>query len=521
MQTEVLIVGAGPTGLALACQLIRHGIDFIIIDRNASTTEYSKAIGVHARTLEIYEQIGLANSLIAAGTKAEKVRLVEGGKIRGEIFLGKIGEGMSPYPFLLLVEQGRHERIVHDHMVASGTQVKWQTELTGFEQDNSGVSATVRASDGSTETIEAEFLIGCDGAGSLVRHSLGLGFGGSTFERHFYVADVEIVSLFSHDSLYICLSEHSITAFFPLRGSDRNFRIVGTFPEGHDKDPAEALYEEIENQISADTELELDITKVNWFSVYKVHSRHVERFSSGRCFLAGDSAHIHTPAGAQGMNTGIQDGYNLAWKLAAVLRQNADQTLLDTYNDERLPNAKRLLRTTDRLFNFGASDDVLLGFIRTKVFPYVADYLINLGVVQRAIFPLVSQIGIDYRESSLSRGSQEFLYKAGDRMPYFEVEGNSIYDMLREPRFHIVVFHDGLRTKYEFGNDFADVADLHLVHLYPEASEVFGAAHDLTLVIRPDNYIGMIDAGAEIANIRNYFAAIFPSIDSTLSDKVN
>lgn len=521
MQTEVLIVGAGPTGLALACQLMRYGIDFVIVDKNQSTTEYSKAIGVHARTLEIYEQIGLADPLIAAGTKAEKVRLIEGGKIRGEVYLGKIGEGMSPYPFLLLVEQGKHERIVYDHIAANGRRVRWATELTGFEESDKGISATVRSADGTAETIEAKYLVGCDGSGSFVRHSLGLGFGGSTFERHFYVADVEIVSQFSHDSLYICLSEHSITAFFPMRGSDRNFRIVGTFPEGHDKDPSEVLYEEIEKQISTDTELELDITNVNWFSVYKVHSRHVERFSSGRCFLAGDSAHIHTPAGAQGMNTGIQDGYNLAWKLAAVLRQNADQKMLETYNDERLANAKRLLRTTDRLFNLGASDDVLLGFFRTKIFPYVADYLINLDVVQRAIFPIVSQIGINYRESRLSRGNDGFEYKPGDRMPYFEVEGVSIFDMLREPNFHIVVLHDGRRNASEFGNEFAGLADLHLVHLYPEAAEVFGATDDLTLVIRPDNYIGMIAAGVDMSDVREYFASIFPIDGPTLSESAD
>lgn len=514
MQTEVLIVGAGPTGLALACQLIRFGIDFVIIDKNASTTEHSKAIGVHARTLEIYEQIGLADQLIAAGAKAEMVRLIEGGKIRGEVYLGKIGEGMSPYPFLLLVEQGKHERIVYDHIVANGGEVKWETELTGFEQSDDSISATIRSSDGALQTIEAKYLVGCDGAGSFVRNSLGLGFGGSTFERHFYVADVEIVSQFSHDSLYICLSEHTITAFFPMRGSDRNFRIVGTFPEGHDKDPAEVLYEEIEKQISADTELELDITKVNWFSVYKVHSRHVERFSSGRCFLAGDSAHIHTPAGAQGMNTGIQDSYNLAWKLAAVLRQNADETLLETYDAERLANAKRLLRTTDRMFNLGASDDILLGFFRTKIFPHVADFLINLDVVQRAIFPLVSQIGINYRESELSRGSRDFEYKPGDRMPYFEVEGESIFDILREPKFHILVFHDGRRMISEFGNEFASIADLHLLHLHLEAAHVFGAAEDFTLVVRPDNYIGMIAPGADMSDVREYFASVFPEYGS-------
>jgi len=505
MNTQVLIVGAGPTGLALAVQLIRHNIDFVVIDTKDTTTPFSRAIGVQARTLEIYDQIGIAGELVTRGWIADKVRLVEGGEIRGEVFLQDIGKGMSPFPFLLIVEQGKHEELLYDFIKKNGRDIRWQTELESFSQDENGVTANVKTA-GGTETIEAQFLVGCDGAHSQVRHALGLTFGGGTFERLFYVADVEMDWTFDHDALHVCLAKNTITAFFPLRGDNR-WRIVGTFPEGHEADEASILYDEIERRIVADTELKLDITSVNWFSVYKVHSRHVNRFSQGRCFLAGDSAHIHTPAGAQGMNTGIQDGYNLAWKLREVLNGDADAALLDTYNEERLPNAHRLLQTTDRIFQLGASDDWFAVFVRTKIVPYIANFALNLDVVKNTIFPLVSQIGINYRGSSLSDGAA-LKVKAGDRMPYFQVEGNNIYDLLREPKFHFLVFTDGSIPVSEITGDLDGRFDFHSFPLYPNIAEIFGVSETFTVVLRPDNYIGYIAAGYSIEAVKKYLTRV-------------
>lgn len=505
MNTQVLIVGAGPTGLALAVQLIRHNIDFVVIDTKDTTTPFSRAIGVQARTLEIYDQIGIAGELVTRGWIADKVRLVEGGEIRGEVFLQDIGKGMSPFPFLLIVEQGKHEELLYDFIKKNGRDIRWRTELESFSQDENGVTANVKTA-GGTETIEAQFLVGCDGAHSQVRHALGLTFGGGTFERLFYVADVEIDWTFDHDALHVCLAKNTITAFFPLRGDNR-WRIVGTFPEGHEADEASILYDEIERRIVADTELKLDITSVNWFSVYKVHSRHVNRFSQGRCFLAGDSAHIHTPAGAQGMNTGIQDGYNLAWKLREVLNGGADAALLDTYNEERLPNAHRLLQTTDRIFQLGASDDWFAVFVRTKIVPYIANFALNLDVVKNTIFPLVSQIGINYRGSSLSDGAA-LKVKAGDRMPYFQVEGNNIYDLLREPKFHLLVFTDGSIPVSEITGDLDGRFDFHSFPLYPNIAEIFGVSETFTVVLRPDNYIGYIAAGYSIEAVKKYLTRV-------------
>jgi hypothetical protein len=346
-----------------------------------------------------------------------------------------------------------------------------------------------------------------------VRHGLDLTFEGSTFDRLFYVADVEINWNFTHDSLYVCLAQSTITAFFPLPGENR-FRIVGTFPENEERREGEILYEEIERQIATDTKLNLDIHDVNWFSVYRVHSRRVNKFSEGRCFVAGDAAHIHTPAGAQGMNTGIQDGYNLAWKLAQVLHGKADPKILDSYNEERLENAKNLLETTDRIFEFGASPETFTSYIRTHIFPYIANFALNFGAVKNFIFPLISQIGINYRHSSLSDHFEDanFKIKSGDRMPYFLIEGESIYDCLKTPKFHLLTFSDGqtdsqiLRQQIE--NEFADLFDYNVFPLYPRIAELFDENKTFTVLLRPDNYIATIFSGTENSRIKSYFNSL-------------
>ena len=507
-KTEVIIIGAGPTGLAFACQMIRYGIDFVIVDRKETTTPYSKAIGVQARTLEIYEQIGLADKLIDLGWKAEGARLIVGGEVRGAIDFRDIGEGMSAYPYVLIVEQGKHESLIYNFIKSSGHDVRWQTELENLSHDDDGVTAVIKNPSGETERIEAKFLVGCDGAKSPVRHSLGLTFEGGTFERLFYVADVEIGWEFENDALMVFLMKNNLLAFFPMVGENR-WRIVGTFPEEFAKDEGDVLYEEIEEQIKRDAELKLDITNLNWFSTYKVHARHVNKFSEGRCFLAGDAAHIHTPAGAQGMNTGIQDGYNLAWKLAMVLNGKAADKILESYNEERLENAENLLKTTDRFFNLVASPEPILSYLRMHVFPYVAGAAFSIDAVKKFVFPRISQIGINYRHASLSDhvGDGDFEVKAGDRFPYFTVDGASVFERLREPKFHLVSFSDsgGERSAHDFGN----LVERVDIPLYPRVTEIFGTDKPFNVLVRPDNYVATITSDATLTPVENYLKGVY------------
>lgn len=508
LKTDVLISGAGPTGLALACQLIRYGVDFVIIDKKETTTPFSKAIGVQARTLEIYEQIDLAGKLVAQGAKTGGVRLLEGGEERAHVDLTKLGQGLSPYPYLLIVEQGKHEHLLYEFVRAHGKDVLWQVTLDDFSQDDTGVRGTIVDASGEKTLVEAQYLVACDGSKSQIRSGLGLTFEGSTLERLFYVADVQMNWDFPHDFLTACLAKDRSTAFFPMPGEDR-YRIVGVFPEESEKKEGEIPFDEIEQQIREDSRLEFDIYNVNWFSTYKVHSRRVNRFSKGRCFLAGDAAHIHSPAGAQGMNTGIQDGYNLAWKLALVLRGDADARLLDTYNEERVEVATRLLETTDRLFDLLVNPAWLMSFLRTRIFPRVANFVAGLDAVNQFFFPLISQIGISYRERSLSDDQADLEVKAGDRMPYFTVEDKSIYDWLRNPAFHLLQFTNERNQDEEMANrikrNFAGLVEYQTLPLDQNSSEIFGTEQPFSLLIRPDNYIAVVTQEPAESVLSAYF----------------
>lgn len=511
MNTDVLIVGAGPTGLTLACQLVRYGVDFVIIEKNETVTPYSKALGVHARTLEIYEQMELASAAVDQGAIAGKVRMLVDGEVEAELDLSSLGEGLSSYPFILLLEQSKNERLLYDYLRSHDKDVLWKSELQAFSHDDEGVTATVTTTAGEPQTISAKFLVGCDGARSPVRRALGLEFAGSTFERMFYVADAQVDWKFSHDSLHVCLQRDALLIFFPLKG-DKRYRIVGTFPEEFAKDEGEILYDEIEGRIKDQARLELDIHDVEWFSTYKVHTRHVSSFSVGRCHLAGDAAHIHSPAGAQGMNTGIQDGYNLAWKLALTLQYQAKERLLRSYNEERLENAKNLLETTDRIFQLGAGSEWPLAFLRMKVVPSIARFILSIDTVKKFIFPRLSQIGINYRGASLSQpdGDEDFDVKAGDRMPYFLVDGRSVFDSLRQPKFHFIVFQETEADAAEAltaAINQIETVDFNAFELTTQVRELFGSDQAFCVFLRPDNYVAFISHTISVARVNDYLSS--------------
>lgn len=510
IKTDVIIVGAGPTGLALACQLIRYDIDFIIFDRKESITDLSKAIAVQARTLEIYEQMGLATHAVEAGAVARAVNIVTNGEIRSSINLSDIGKDLSPFPFVLLLEQSKNEQLLYDYLRQHDKTVWWQTALEKVSQTEKQVTATAKNTSGETREVTAKYLVGCDGAKSLIRRQLNFAFEGTTIDALFYVADVEMEFAGSHDEVYVSFGADSFVALFPLK--ETNFwRIVGNLPdeENEKREGTEIDYEETETLIRETMNLPLDITNVKWFSTYRVHSRRVDKFRDGRCFVAGDAAHIHTPAGGQGMNTGIGDAYNLAWKLAFVLRGGADESLLDTYNTERLGNAKRLLATTDRFFELGTHDDFLTGFIRTHIFPFVAEYALQLDFVKQTVFPLVSQIGINYQHSALSHhaGGAEFKVKAGDRMPYFLIDEKSVFDRLREPRFHFLVFSN---EEINSGELFEEIEkggrwiDCQRFSTTPPVAEIFGADKPFSLLLRPDNHIAFVSEHVSFDELKSY-----------------
>ena len=510
MKTDVMIVGAGPTGLSLACQLVRHGIDFIIVDQKEGVTPLSKALGVQARTMEIYEQLGLAGQALERGTIADKVKLISGGKVHDGFNLSEMGEGISPYPYMLVLEQSKNEQLLYEYLQRHQQNVRWNTTLEDFSQDDRGVQAVVKEGDNESYTIDAKYLVGCDGGRSPVRHILDLDFVGSTDERLFYVADIEIEWDLTHDALHGCLGHDSFTFFFPMLGNNR-WRVVGNLPEQTSFTEIEMDASALEQQVKAVTGLSLEIAEMNWFSSYRVHTRHVQQFSKERCFLAGDAAHVHTPAGGQGMNTGIQDAYNLAWKLSFVLKGNADEGLLASYNQERLENAKNLVESTDRMFDLMAGSNPLVSLLRTTVLPPLVKHIFSFDIVQKGLFSLVSETGISYPDSPLSLDFEavKLKMKAGDRMPYCFTEGKSIYDKLRDPKFHALTFlKEDSSAELTINREDSDQVNYRTLPLSSSVAKAFGTDESFSLLLRPDNHISFIARNNFAAHLDDYFNRI-------------
>jgi 2-polyprenyl-6-methoxyphenol hydroxylase-like FAD-dependent oxidoreductase len=423
MDTVVLIVGAGPTGLMLANQLARRGVHVAIVDRHAGPARETRALGVQARTLEIYAQLGIVARALALGRIATGANLWAQGRKTARVPLGEAGRGLTPYPYILILGQDDNERIMGDKLRELGVAVQWSTELVALAQSADKVTATLRQPDGTSRQVEAAWVGGCDGAHSSVRELNAIAFPGAPYEHVFYVADTEATGSMVASEVNVYLWRTGFHLLFPMRGQD-HWRIVGILPPGL-RDSKHASIDDVLPSLRAEAGAGLAIQACSWFSTYRIHHRAAQRFRDRRCFLLGDAAHIHSPVGAQGMNTGLQDATNLAWKLALVTQGRAQPALLDTYEEERMPVAQRLLATTDRAFRLVVSDSWLAGLLRTKVLARIAAFAMARARIQRFAFRTVSQIGFHYRASSLSAsepGLPHAAPRAGDRFPWLRLQ---------------------------------------------------------------------------------------------------
>ena len=489
-QTQVVIAGAGPTGLSMATQLLRYNIDFIIIEKNEKTTHLSKALVVQARTLEIFQELNISEKAVNEGQITTAMNLFYKGKQKAAVNLSGLGEGLSPFPYALSLEQSKTEKLLVDYLFAHEKKIEWNSELTHFEQNEIGVTVYYKDSTGQEQKIEAGYLVGCDGAGSLIRHQMGLSFEGDTVPKIFYVADVKLKStVINKSELFMFMIKKGFILFFPMEGKG-HYRIVGILPEA--KSVNEQLkFNDIENAIKQQVIVPLDFDEVLWFSSYKVHSRKADSFENGRCYIAGDAAHIHTPAGGQGMNTGIQDAYNLAWKMAYTIKGEVNINVLKTYNSERIENAKHLLQTTDRMFDIMAGINAFWNFIRLNFFPAIMDLITKSAIVKKRIFPLISQTGVSYANSYLTIDSSIGKIKAGIRMPYFIFsDGRQIFDYLAEPVFKILFFgNDDRNSSHQLNN----IKLKMLAKAFKEIpAHLFGHEENFYILLRPDNHISYI-----------------------------
>ncbi|MFN0201579.1 MAG: FAD-dependent monooxygenase [Bacteroidia bacterium] len=519
---SILIVGAGPTGLMMACQLARFGVPFRIIEKNLCPTDKSKALAVQARTLEIYDQMGIVEAALQQGLRTNTVNLIVKGKSLQKVPLGEIGKGISPYPFMHILEQSKNERLLVDFLKQKGIKVEWGTEFISLVERDKFVKITTKNLENEEETIYADWVVAADGGRSPIRHALEMKFDGGTYDNLFYVADVKVDWDLPYEELNLYISENTFIAFFPMKGEKR-FRMVGILPKQYQEE-GKIDFEQLLTYISSIMETPATFSDVRWSSVYRVHHRVVDTFRKGRIFLAGDAAHVHSPAGGQGMNTGLQDAYNLAWKMALVTNKQASPSLLDTYNEERLPFAQRLVETTDRGFSAMTSDSSLIRFFRLNVFPLIAPQAFRFDMVKKFLFRTISQTAFHYRNMQLaqvgkdSELSEKATHFCGDRLPYFFVKTNSsnetisVYDLLKAPKFSVFIVGKEPAFFQEVKEKLLQQVPENLfqvIHL-PQNTDnqpffkALGVKDSAMMLVRPDVYIAYLTTHIKISHLTDY-----------------
>ena len=525
----VLIVGSGPTGLVASLWLHRFNVPYRLIDRLPGPGLTSRAVVIHARTLEFYAQLGFADRLVAKGTQVQGVVFSRGGSAVAQLAFTRSGQGLSEFPYVMSLPQDVHEQILVDVLTEQGLKVERGTELVSAVENGDAVQCTLKNLDtGNEEQFTAGYVIGADGAHSKVRHEAGIGMEGGTYAQRFYVADVDLASeLPARSNLNMNVGEREFCFLVPL-DTHKHARLIGFVAadkqdeEGNQVSGSEELtFEDVRKSVRASAP-NIQIEKVRWFSTYRVHHRVAGAFrstthdgKSGRLFLAGDASHLHSPAGGQGLNTGIGDATNLAWKLAAAYHGTAPADILQTYSQERMAFAKALVDSTDRMFSL-ITDQGLWGWaLRNILMPYVLPLIWKIGgdKLSCTAWLRVSQILIKYPQSALSQNVLNRSgiaprpaggkVKAGDRLPWVdgvlsdaasggklgETVDVSNFAPLKECAWQVHVYGDCPKS---LEHDLADRGvPLHVFPFSPAVAEK-GIAKDAVYVLRPDGYVGQV-----------------------------
>lgn len=403
MTTSVLIAGAGPVGLTMASELARYGLNVRIIDKNIQRTDKSKALVIWPRTLELMDRMGpgCAQRFIEAGLQVPGARILSK---RDEIASIDLTQIDSPHNFVLMIPQSDTERLLEQHLASLGVKVEREVELTQFKPGTGGVSCTLRHSDGTEEATEASWLIGCDGVHSTVRHQLGMEFQGSTLLSDWILADIHLDGVPGAPAIEIYWHAEGVLAVFPLHGT--RYRVIadvgessGSIGEGHRPTPT---VQDIQQILDVRGPGGIQASDPVWLSSFSINERKVSDYRVGRVFLAGDAAHVHSPAGGQGMNTGMQDACNLAWKLALVSRGIcAPEPLLSSYSAERSAIAKIVLEATGKATVMA----VMKGGVKQAIRNHVASLLFGFTPIKHMMANLLSEVAIEYSESPLNAPS--------------------------------------------------------------------------------------------------------------------
>ncbi|WP_435226884.1 FAD-dependent oxidoreductase [Streptomyces sp. Tue6028] len=464
--TDVLVVGAGPTGLALAVDLARRGVPALVVERSAALFPGSRGKGLQPRTLEVLDDLGVHDAIQRAGGPYPVGMIWRDGERQAEhrMFDESPASETAPYTTPWMVPQWRTQEILFARLEELGGEVAFGRELLSLSQDADGVTARFAAG----PPVRARYAVAADGGRSAVRRALGIGMTGETVDPSpTLVADVRVSGL-DRDNWHVfppAAEGGGFLALCPLAGTD-DFQLTAQFPEGTDVDLSP---DAIRKVVAARTHLAPDaVTEVRWASDFRPRTGLAERFRAGRVFLAGDAAHIHSPAGGQGLNTSIQDAYNLGWKLGAVLRDGAPDALLDSYEEERLPNAADMLGLSTR---------------------------VHRGEVRRGA--ATQQLGLGYRDRTLAvetrSGLAEDALHAGDRAPDGIRDGVRLFDAFRGPRWTLLAVGTDTDLPHLSGARTLRIAD----------HDAYGRG---LFLVRPDGYVGW--AGTSAEGLASYAAGV-------------
>jgi 2-polyprenyl-6-methoxyphenol hydroxylase-like FAD-dependent oxidoreductase len=515
MDGLVLVVGAGPTGLMAAANLARFGTRVRIIDRAVTPPDdRSRAAVVQPRTLEAFDNLGIADEAIRAGMLVDSLSMYSPSGRHATLTFAEPGWLDSPYDKLLALPQDQTERVLTELATRLGVAIERGVELTALTQSDDGVQVELRHAGGAIEHLDAAYVIGADGAHSTVRELSGLAFPGLTYRDEGLLGDIDVEWKLPHDRVSLCPRAAGFLLVFPLPGAG-HYRVIMIVPNETLSEDRHLGLEEFTRKLQEMTPAGCGagdgppkILEARWLTRYRLHRRGVTSYQRGRVFVAGDAAHIHSPVGAQGMNTGIQDSYNLSWKLALVLRGDAPRWIIDTYDEERRHIGELLLNGTDRAFGFVAGHGLLSRTLR-RIAPTLAARVINAPIFAKRLVRFVSQLEIKYPSSRLSvEGAHasslgKHAPRAGDRAPDVAYRGSDglarrLFDEFRDPKHVLLVFGDlppDALAGYDNRVKVVAIDDAGVRARY-------GAGQGALYLIRPDGYIAFRGARSDAAELR-------------------
>lgn len=471
LDTDVLIVGAGPVGLFLANDCARRGLRWRLVETRSNQSEHSKALAIFPRTLEIFDMAGLVRPFLDAANRVTTVSVVAHGRRLAHM---RFAPEQSPYRFIAMVPQDVTERLLVSALRRRDGFVEYNTTFRSAEEDEDGVTVTLDRQ-GVPTTLRAAIVVGCDGAHSAVRHLLNIGFEGAAYDASFMLADIQTNDSFPANELLLCPSEFGPAAIFPMNAIRR--RVVATIDHPEGDAPSLDLVRKI---LAERAPSGIEAQALHWSSYFRIHHRHVQRLRVGRLFIAGDAGHIHSPFGGQGMNTGLHDAWNLVWKLDLFLSGRGNQRLLDSYSSERLPVIQNVIATTHHLTQVMGTPNRLAQALRDTVIPMVS----RLAPFQHAFVERLSELGIAYPGSPIVDGPGKRFFDDSLR------GGKGI-----ESRFLLMVDEVNASEAKRLAGSYADLVEVRSFR-----------SPGLTLV-RPDGYIAYETHGQvgseELASLRD------------------